>query len=279
MRLAVILSTYEQPRPLELVLQAYARQNFRDFRIVIADDGSGPATRAVIDRARAETRLELRHVWQPDRGFRKSEILNRAILACDEEYLVFSDGDTIPREDFLETHAALARRGRFLAGGYVKLPQNVSDAITAADVRAGHATDLRWLRAHGYRAGRHALRFTRNPRWAALLDRITSRKVRWVGNNASTWREHIVAVNGFDMDMGYGGQDAALGDRLENLGVRPLRIRYRALAVHLEHERPWRDPGMMRSIAAERMRVRRSGITRAARGLEEVTGEVSAFPS
>ena len=271
-RIAVILSTYNWPRALELALAGYAGQTLRGFQLVIADDGSGPETRAVIDRFRSLTGIGVTHVWHEDRGFRKSEILNRAILATERDYIVFSDGDTIPRADLLEVHAREAESDRFLAGGYVKLPAATSEAITPSDVRAGNVFDLRWLRAHGYRPGRYALRFTRQPAWATLLDAVTSQKVRWVGNNASTWRRHLIEANGFDMEMGYGGQDAALGDRLENLGVRPKRIRHRCIAVHLWHERPWRDPeGQQRNLEIRR-RIWSSGETRATLGIAELQG-------
>lgn len=270
MRLAVILSTYQWPRALELSLHGYAVQSRRDFRLIVADDGSGPETRALIRRVAAETGLDVEHVWHPDRGFRKSEILNRAIVAADgADYLIFSDADTIPAPDLVEVHARLAEPRRFLAGGYVKLPQRTSEAIAVDDVRSGRATRLGWLLARGYRPGRKALRWAPGS-LAAVLDRVTPTPARWHGNNASTWRDHLLEVNGFDMEMGYGGQDAALGDRLENLGVLPKRIRHRAVAVHLHHERPWRDAEGMRRNVEIRMRIRGSGEVRATRGIAEL---------
>lgn len=269
-RIAVILSTYDWPRALELSLAGYATQTRPGFQLVIADDGSGDDTLAVIERFRDRTGMDVVHVWHEDRGFRKSEILNRAILATQRDYVVFSDGDTIPRPDLIEVHACEAEPGRFLAGGYVKLPEATSNGITVDDVRAGHVFDLGWLRGHGYRPGRYALRFARNRAWATVLDRVTSQKVRWVGNNASTWREHLIEANGFDMEMGYGGQDAALGDRLENLGLRPKRIRYRTLALHLHHERPWRNPAGVQRNVEIRKRIRASGAVRATRGITEL---------
>ena len=272
----VILSTYDAPRALELALWGYAAQTCPGFRIWVADDGSGDGTRALVDRMRPETGLDIRHVWQPDRGFRKSAILNRAIAAADADYLIFSDGDTIPHPRLVETHLRLARPRRYLAGGYVKLPADVTDRLCVDDVRAGRATSLAHLRRIGLRPGRRALRFLGPGPAGWLLDQLTPTPRRWHGNNASTWREHLLAVNGFDLDMGYGGQDAALGDRLENLGVAPLRIRHRAPAVHLHHERPWRDPEGMRRIAEERARIRASGQTRAARGLDQLEDEEGA---
>jgi glycosyltransferase involved in cell wall biosynthesis len=272
LELSVIVSTYNQPRLLELVLWGYAAQTLGDFELVVADDGSAAETRRLVDRMRGETGLRITHVWHPDRGFRKCEILNRAIVAAAGEYLVFTDGDTVPRADFVATHARLARPGAYLAGGYLALPPEVSDAITARDVRAGRATSAAWLRSRGWKPGYRALRLARWPALAALFDRVAATPVRWRGSNSSTWKRLLLEVDGFDMQMGYGGEDAALGDRLENLGVRPRRIRYSAASVHLWHERPWHDHASMRANDRVRARIRRTGETRAERGISHLAG-------
>ena len=51
MRVSVIISTFERPRELELVLAGYALQDDPDFEVIVADDGSGFATAAVITAA------------------------------------------------------------------------------------------------------------------------------------------------------------------------------------------------------------------------------------
>lgn len=270
MRLSVVVSTYRKPRDLERVLWGYAVQTDRDFELLVADDGSGPETAAAIDRVRVDAGLEVRHVWHEDRGFRKSEIVNRAIAASGGDYLLFTDGDSIPRRDLVAAHRALAAPGRFLAGGYLKLPAAVSEAITVDDVRSGRFAELAWLRARGWRPGRRALRLVRSPRLAALLDRLTPTKPLFAGNNASVWRDALVAVNGFDMEMGYGGLDRAVGYRLSNLGVRGRQVRHRAVCLHLHHERPYRKAeGVARNREILRS-IRRTGATRASRGLAEL---------
>lgn len=268
---AVIIATYNWPRALELVLWGYAVQSVRPARVIVADDGSGPDTGALVERMRGETGLDLLHVWHEDHGFRKSEILNRAVLAAREPYLLFTDGDVIPRDDLVAMHVRHAERRSFLVGMTVRLPADISGRLTPEDVRAGRATDLAWLRRQGFRPGRHALRFARREGWNALLDALTPTPPRWRGGNSSAWREHILAVNGFDMEMGYGGQDAEIGDRLENLGIRPKRLRFRTCTVHLDHERPWRDPETMRRNREHRHAVRSGTATRARAGIGELT--------
>jgi len=270
MEISVIVSTYEKPHFLERVLWGYAVQTRPGFEVVVADDGSGPETAALIGRMRAETGLRIVHVWHEDRGFRKSEILNRAIVAASGSYLLFTDGDCIPRADLVEVHAALAEPGRYLAGGYLKLPEKVSESITVEDVRAGRATDLRWLRERGWRPGRRALRMVRSRRVGALFDLLTPTAAHFHGNNASTWREAILAVNGFEGEMGYGGLDRALGYRLENLGVRGKQVRHRAVCVHLHHERPYKRPEVLRRNREILDAIRRRREVRARRGIAEL---------
>jgi glycosyltransferase involved in cell wall biosynthesis len=268
----IILTTYNQPAHLERVLWGYTRQSHEDFRLLIADDGSGPDTRAVIDRMSTDTGLEIEHVWHEDRGFRKTEILNRALVAAEADYVIFSDGDCIPREDFVAVHARHAAPGRFLSGGAVRLSDELTERITVDDVRSGRATDAQWLLGQGWQPGRHRLRLVRSPLLAGLLDAVTPTAATFNGNNASTWRRHLLDVNGFDLDMGYGGLDRAVGVRLENLGLRGKSVRFRAPLIHLSHPRPYRDKKIVAQNLALRKQMRRDRVTRATSGISELDG-------
>jgi len=274
MRVAVILSTYRQPEWLRKTLWGYARQSHEDFVVVIADDGSGDETRAVVSEARARyPSLELRHVWQSDAGFRKCVILNRAIMAADAPYLVFSDGDCIPRSDFVATHVRLARPGAFLSGGAVRLPRDVSEAISEDDVATGRAFDAPWLIGRGFDPGRHRLRLLHGQVWPVILDTLSTTRSSWNGNNASTWRELVVRANGFEHQMGYGSEDREFGERLRNLGVRSVLIRHRAVTMHLDHRRPYRKEEHLRKNKMIWHETRRSGRVRARCGIDELESE------
>lgn len=104
---------------------------------------------------------------------------------------------------------------------------------------------------------------------ARALDAITPTRPTWNGHSASTWKGHLVSVNGFDLDMGWGGLDRAVGERLENAGVRGKQIRHRAVCVHLHHERPYKDPAATEANRDIRDRIRRHRETRAPSGLAE----------
>ena len=96
MRTELIVSTYESPRALTLCLTSVAPQTVLPDSICIADDGSGPETKAAIDAfAAAHPELQIRHVWHEDRGFEKAAILNKAIATSEAEFLIFIDGDVL----------------------------------------------------------------------------------------------------------------------------------------------------------------------------------------
>jgi hypothetical protein len=269
MRVAVVLSTYNQPEALEKALWGYSIQSHREFDVVVADDGSTAETADLLQHMREATGMSIQHVWHEDDGFRKPEILNRAIIATSCEYLIFSDGDCIPRADFVSVHVRHAAPGRFLSGGYLKLPAVVSERVTREAITGGEAFRLGWLRSQGWKPGRRALRLLpEGP--AALLDALTPTRASWNGHNASTAREALLRVNGCDMTMGYGGEDRALGERLQNLGLRSMQIRYRAPVLHLHHERPYVDRTVVQQNRRVRETIRREHRIRAARGIDEL---------
>lgn len=269
MRFSVVITTYNQPAWLELVLLGYSVQSFRDFEVLVADDGSDDRTREVIERVRGRLEVPLHHVWHEDRGFRKCTILNRAIEASSGAALLFTDGDCIPRRDLLAVHDALLERGRFLSGGYAKLPEDVSRAITPEDVLSGNATSWRWLRARGAPASRALLRLRLPASAGRVLDAITTTRPTFNGHNSTVWREDVIRTNGFDERMGWGGLDRELGERLENAGVRGKQIRHRAHVVHLYHERGYRKPEIEAANRAIRDETARLKRTRTEYGIEK----------
>ena len=101
---SVLFATYNEPQWLEWVLWGYSTQDTTDFEVIVVDDGSGPETRAVIDRLRPQMPYRLRHFWQPDEGYQICKGMNRGILLAESDYLVFTDGDCIPRFDFVGRH-------------------------------------------------------------------------------------------------------------------------------------------------------------------------------
>ena len=271
MQLSVIFSTYESPAWLENTFWGFLEQSHRPLEIIVADDGSGPQTRDLIERYRTSfdgIGVDLRHEWQADEGFRKCRILNQAILAARGDYLVFTDGDCICRNDFLATHANRAERGHYLSGSYFKLPMDLSLAISRDDVAAQRCFDWQWLRANGLPRRTKRSKIASGPAMARVLNRLTPTACNLKGSNASVWRDDLVQVGGFDERMRWGGLDRELGVRLQNAGVRARHVRYDAICVHLDHARGYKDPAMVQANKALRQDVARRGLTRTEHGID-----------
>ncbi len=258
MFVSVIISTYNSPQWLEKVLWGYAVQSWRDFEIVVADDGSTAETARLLARMGRETGLAIRHVWHAHQGFRKCTILNRAIVEARNPYLVFTDGDCIPHRDFLTQHVNLARPGTMLSGGCIRLPMDLSQKIAQADIVSGRIASARWLRASGMPFTRGLAVLACAPAMRAALDAVATTRASFNGCNSSAWAEDVLRVNGFDERMGYGGLDRELGERLANAGIRGKQIRYRVLCLHLDHARGYKQADILASNLAIRRQTRRT---------------------
>lgn len=219
--------------------------------MVIADDGSDHKTKDLIDAFRNFINQPVIHVWHEDCGFRKCAILNKAILSASSEYLIFTDGDCVPRRDFVAAHIRNAKPRSFLSGTYCKLPRETSVILSKEDIVSGNAFTLRWLKEHGYDAKRHMSKIYAAA-WGidAALNALSPSTARFNGNNSSCWRSDAIRAGGFDERMGYGSEDHEFGYRLSNAGVKPRHVRYSAFCLHLDHEHGYSDPKIQEANSA-----------------------------
>lgn len=270
-----ILTTHNSPRALEFVLHGLARQDFRDFAILLADDGSREEHVAAIHALRRELQPRfmhpITHLWQPHRGYYgKAAIVNQAIVHAQTEYLILADGDVVPRHDWVRTHLELRRPNCFLAGGDFRLGEAATKSLTLADVDTGKAFDAKFLTAIGQPKTKKLIKLTPRGWFTHALDGVNVSPARWSGSNASCWRELLLKVNGFDESFkSWGKDDTELGTRLWNAGVKSRHVRHNAIVLHLWHgEGKFTPEGKATNLAllAETQRTKR---TRARIGIAE----------
>ena len=120
-----------------MVLTGYDRQTLRNFEMVIADDGSGPEVGQLIGKFSKTAAYPVRYVSHPDEGYRKTKILNQAVLAASTPYLIFADADCIPHRNFVAAHCDLMQPGTVLCGRRVNLNGATSSKLSPEDVLAG----------------------------------------------------------------------------------------------------------------------------------------------
>lgn len=239
---SIIISTYNKPDWLEKVLLGFNCQTYKDFEVIIADDGSTQETRDKIESLRSQLSYDIIHVWQEDEGFQKCRILNKAIVVCKADYIIMTDGDCIPREDFVQVHYINKEPATFISGGYYMLPMNISLVISKEDITQQNCFKINWLKEKGLPKTFKNNKLTAKGFISTIFNRFTPTNASWNGHNSSGWKKDILNVNGFDERMQYGGEDREMGERLMNFGVKSKQLRYSAVCVHLDHDRGYRTP-------------------------------------
>ncbi len=236
-KLSLVIAVYNKPEQLRFVLAACSRQSFRDFEVIVADDGSGPEVAAVIREARAYG-YPLNHLWHEDRGWRKNTMLNNGIRKARGDQVVFIDGDCLPSRHFLLDHWTEREPHRVLLGRRVETSERWTNALTLERVLSG---DFEKMRAEEWKDGLlgRSLRVEDGIRIpSVLLRKLLLRNVRgMLGSNFSAARADLEAVNGFDeLYNGPGcGEDSDLQFRLSLIGVRGKSLRNLAIQYHLCH--------------------------------------------
>jgi glycosyltransferase involved in cell wall biosynthesis len=233
--ISVIVATYNREDALAAVLRSLSRQTEERFEVVVADDGSRPATAAAIAAWRSQMPVPLKHVWHEDRGFRLAEIRNRAIRASAGAYCIFLDGDCVARPDYVAAHRGLAESGYFVTGNRVLLSPALSERILAGGLEP-ESWRLEYFLARRWRGDVN--------RFAPLIGLPLGplRKLggrRWQGAracNVACFRDDLERVDGFDAAFtGWGREDSDLFVRLIRSGVRRKDGRFATGVLHLWH--------------------------------------------
>jgi len=261
--ISIVLTTYNREDALDAVLRSLAGQTDHDFEVIVADDGSGPATAAVLEVWNGKVGRRLDHVWHDDRGFRAAEIRNRAILASRGAYCIFLDGDCLARPDFVAAHRRLAERGSFVTGNRVLL----SPELTAQALREKLAPETwpwsRWL-GERLRGGVNRLSALL-PLPLGPLRRLRAQAWRGARScNLAVWRSDLDRVDGFDADYsGWGKEDSDIIVRLLHAGLRRKDGVFATGVIHLWHAEADRtqlaenERKLSAIVAADRIRAQR----------------------
>lgn len=236
-QLSVIIAVYNKPQNLRYVLAAFNRQSFKNFEIIIADDGSGRDLAEVVNEAKRNYPFRIKHLWHADKGWRKNRMLNYGILESSTDYLVFIDGDCIPGKDFLLDHFTHREQGKVLLGRRVEHGERWAKKLSLEKIHSGayerySCADI--FDALNGKAARleHGVRISNS-----LLRKFVEKHDSMLGCNFSTFKEHLLAVNGFDEDYdGPGlGEDSDIFYRLNLIGVTGKSLRNLAIQYHIWH--------------------------------------------
>ncbi len=231
MRVSFVLTTYERPDALRIVLASLARQSRLPDELLVTDDGSGPATADVVKNAALP--FPVKHLWLQHDGFRAGRMRNLGLANAGGEYVIFADDDILLHRDFIQDHCRAAKPGQFIQGTRALLNQTVTESALAGKILWPSVFDS------GLKNRKNLLR-------SSLLSSLMSgvkNNLRGIRTcNFSLWREDAAKVNGFyEGFVGWGREDSEFAARLINSGIKRYNLKFAALGCHLEHPPRARD--------------------------------------
>lgn len=225
-----------------MVLAALAQQRrgrqCADYEVIVADDGSGPETAALIHRLQPTYPVPLLHAWQPDTGFRLAQSRNNALLQATGDYVILMDGDCLAPADFIATHSRLAEAGKFVAGARCYIKRRRSMAMLAKPATGHGIRRSVWFwRALLAQANRPFQMLSLPGNWRRNRHPEQWQKVQTC--NLAVWRADIDRIDGFDNTYtGHGLEDSDFALRLLRAGLRRKSGRFASVVLHLWHPRP-----------------------------------------
>ena len=227
MRVSLIITTYNRPEALSLVLKSVVSQSKFPYEVIIADDGSEQQTKKCIDFFKESSDLNLIHSWQEDKGFRVSMSRNKAITKSSGDYIVLIDGDMVLHDKFLEDHSKNAELGFFVQGARVLLNQDKTNkAVLRNKIKFSFFSNGLSNRLNAIHSN-------------FLANLFLKKKKDIVGIKACNlgfYRKDCIKVNGFNNDIiGWGREDSEFIVRLINSGINRKNIHFNLIQYHLWH--------------------------------------------
>lgn len=238
---SVIVTTYNRPDALRLVLESLDQQDTDDFEVIVVDDGSEIETKNFLDELKGKVKYELKHVWQEHKGFRAAMLRNKGAALSRGEYLIFLDGDSIVQKTFVSRHLKIAEPSYFIAGNRILLSSDFTKEILKNGISLHRWNALDWFFAfcHG-----KVSRFIPILSLGKLYWRYFYR-YKWEGaktHNLGVWRKDFFAINGFDEGYyGWGYEDSDFAVRLIRNKVLRKDGRFAVAVFHLWHPNSSRD--------------------------------------
>ena len=154
-----------------------------------------------------------------------------AIAKATGNYIVFMDGDCIPRSSFIADHMEIANKACF-----VQARRAFVEGSVVSDYLKGKKS-LRMLWLSGKISGR-----IKTIRWPKPIIKSNCELHGILGCNLGIWKQDLIDVNGYDEAFeGWGAEDSDLAARLFHLGKKRRFVYGRAILFHLNHQQLSRD--------------------------------------
>lgn len=133
MTISVVMATFNREHSVGLALAALSKQTYKDFEVIIVDDGGDDDTLVEIENAVFDYGLDIRYIWHPHHGFGLARSRNEGTKIAKGNVFHFIDSDIMLIPEAIENVARMMEqnRDRAIGGFYKYLPGML---ITKKDV-------------------------------------------------------------------------------------------------------------------------------------------------
>lgn len=240
--ISVIISFYNKIDRLLLVLAGLQKQTYKNFEVVIADDGSNELVVKKINDIINSYQYSIKHVWHEDIGWRKNIILNKAVVSSKGDYLIFIDGDCIPHKRFVEEHFKNRTISKILVGRRVNLSESITRKLNPDKVLTRFPGFLFYFKLLVLKAFKQEVSHIENAIYikSSYIRKLLKRDGKGIlGCNFSIFKTDILSINGFDERYlaPYLGEDTDLRLRFIQGGGGTLSVKHMAIVYHCYHKR------------------------------------------
>jgi glycosyltransferase involved in cell wall biosynthesis len=229
MKISIIITTYNWPDALELVLRSLIDQSADTFEVIVADDGSKRATDEVVTNTLTNAAFPWKHVKHEDNGIRQARVKNLGVKFAKGDYLIFIDHDVALHPDFVKDHLSMKVPGAFLQGKRAFLSAEQTQSVFSAGRVVQYSPFSKGLENR-----KNAIRF---PVLGRLMGVPKSFQRSLRGCNLSLHRSDFMRVDGYDetFDQLWGREDSDICYRMFHNGVKIKNLWFCALQYHLHH--------------------------------------------
>ena len=253
-QISVVIPTSDDDGRLELALNGYVAQTFKDFEVHVVNDGGGNGTANVIDRF--SDRLDIYyHYYNAPGRYHPASARNIGIENSSGLRTVLSDCDVIPCPDALAEHAHYGTDKVYVLGIRRRISRVVTESIIMPQYRAGVLDladidrypwrgDQRMMEVHFFGAFKHLIKGESPP------DEVRQSFANYFGMEprqmpGDLWKAWLcwsfnVSFPGHDrrfdsgFDGNYGYEDLEFALRMIADGYRVV-VNQKIIAYHLDH--------------------------------------------
>lgn len=236
MKLSVIVPVYNRFENLRALIICLMNQKIQPYELLIADDGSSQNLEEFIGDLLPKIKFKVKHIYQEDKGFRKTRALNNGARNSEGDVLVLCDQDLIFPEDYLEKIQTNIKKGEFLMGRLHYTTQEEKNKIIDILNNGGdYSKVIENINKDYIKAVEKLYKTDRRRRIMKNLF-LSKRGIKLAGASCAIFKKDYISVNGYDEKyQAWGCEDDDFSNRLGVNNIFGRELITDLIQLHLAH--------------------------------------------